>query len=170
MFRDALMLQEAGCRARQISRAETADSCNSAWCQCRWQRLLRMNWMAALTWCWCASCVRHFNRSLPSDRSMKAAGPILPRMPNPAVPARSISNPKNRHRWKTIRQRRNQYTPIRPRLILPAYRYYHRRWPRHRCDMISALHSLRARNPARLICAVPVAPPDTLKKSDCNGG
>ena len=28
--------------------------------------------------------------------------------------------------------------------------------------MIAALHALRARNPARLICAVPVAPPDAL--------
>ncbi len=30
--------------------------------------------------------------------------------------------------------------------------------------MISALHALRARNPARLIAAVPVSPPDTLRK------
>ena len=30
--------------------------------------------------------------------------------------------------------------------------------------MISALHGLRNRKPARLICAVPVAPPDTLAK------
>jgi predicted phosphoribosyltransferase len=30
--------------------------------------------------------------------------------------------------------------------------------------MISALHALRARKPAHLICAVPVAPPDTLEK------
>ena len=30
--------------------------------------------------------------------------------------------------------------------------------------MISALHALRARKPARLIAAVPVAPPDTLHK------
>jgi predicted phosphoribosyltransferase len=28
--------------------------------------------------------------------------------------------------------------------------------------MISALHGLRAKKPAKLICAVPVAPPDTL--------
>jgi predicted phosphoribosyltransferase len=28
--------------------------------------------------------------------------------------------------------------------------------------MISALHGLRAQKPAKLICAVPVAPPDTL--------
>lgn len=30
--------------------------------------------------------------------------------------------------------------------------------------MIAALHALRARNPAALICAVPVAPPETLTK------
>jgi predicted phosphoribosyltransferase len=30
--------------------------------------------------------------------------------------------------------------------------------------MIAALHSLRAKNPTELICAVPVAPPETLKK------
>jgi putative phosphoribosyl transferase len=30
--------------------------------------------------------------------------------------------------------------------------------------MIAALHALRERNPARLICAVPVAPPDTAAK------
>ena len=30
--------------------------------------------------------------------------------------------------------------------------------------MIAALHAIRAREPARLICAVPVAPPDTLDR------
>ena len=30
--------------------------------------------------------------------------------------------------------------------------------------MISALHSLRAKRPAKLICAVPVAPPETIEK------
>ena len=30
--------------------------------------------------------------------------------------------------------------------------------------MISALHALRAKNPAKLIAAVPVSPPDTLRK------
>jgi predicted phosphoribosyltransferase len=30
--------------------------------------------------------------------------------------------------------------------------------------MISALHALRARNPAKLVAAVPVSPPDTLRK------
>ncbi|MDD4926492.1 MAG: phosphoribosyltransferase family protein, partial [Methylotenera sp.] len=30
--------------------------------------------------------------------------------------------------------------------------------------MISALHGLRNKKPAKLICAVPVSPPDTLSK------
>jgi predicted phosphoribosyltransferase len=30
--------------------------------------------------------------------------------------------------------------------------------------MIAALHALRAREPRRLICAVPVAPPETLDR------
>jgi putative phosphoribosyl transferase len=30
--------------------------------------------------------------------------------------------------------------------------------------MIAALHALRSKSPAKLVCAVPVAPPDTLEK------
>jgi putative phosphoribosyl transferase len=72
---------------------------------------------------------------------------------------------EKQHQLTIIRQRRMQYTPIKPAED-----------PAHRivivvddglatgATMISALHGLRNRKPARLICAVPVAPPDTLHK------
>lgn len=66
---------------------------------------------------------------------------------------------------ETIRQRRSQYTPIRPP-IDPAGRIVIviDDGLATGATMISALHGLRTRNPAKLICAVPVAPPETLKR------
>jgi predicted phosphoribosyltransferase len=66
---------------------------------------------------------------------------------------------------QTMRQRRAQYTPVRAP-INPAGRIVIviDDGLATGATMISALHSLRARRPAELICAVPVSPPETLEK------
>lgn len=66
---------------------------------------------------------------------------------------------------ETMRKRRAQYTPIRPpidptgRIVIVVDDGL-----ATGATMISALHSLKAKGTAKLICAVPVAPPETIEK------
>jgi putative phosphoribosyl transferase len=63
----------------------------------------------------------------------------------------------------TLRRRRAQYTPARaPADVAGRIAIVVDDGIATGASMIAALHSVRARKPARLVCAVPVAPPESL--------
>jgi len=72
---------------------------------------------------------------------------------------------EKRAQLETMRKRRAQYTPARPP-IDPAGRIaiVVDDGLATGATMIAALHAVRAREPARLVCAVPVAAPDSLER------
>lgn len=72
---------------------------------------------------------------------------------------------ETRRQLALLRQRRERYTPLRPR-VDPAGRIVIvvDDGLATGATMIAALHAVRAQKPARLICAVPVAAPDSLEK------
>jgi predicted phosphoribosyltransferase len=74
-------------------------------------------------------------------------------------------NQEKQRQLETMRQRRAQYTPLRAP-VDPAERIVIvvDDGLATGSTMIAALRALRQRNPKELICAVPVAPPDTLEK------
>lgn len=72
---------------------------------------------------------------------------------------------ERQHQLAVLRERRLRYTPLRPpRAVAGRTVIVVDDGLATGATMIAALHSLRERQPLRLVCAVPVAPPETLAR------
>lgn len=72
---------------------------------------------------------------------------------------------EKQRQMETLRARREQYTPFRQPLDAKGrVAIVIDDGLATGSTMIAALHATRAKQPAKLICAVPVAPPDTLER------
>lgn len=72
---------------------------------------------------------------------------------------------EKRRQLETLRSRRAQYTPQRPSLDAAGrIAIVVDDGLATGATMIAALHAVRAKKPARLVCAVPVAAPESLEK------
>lgn len=89
---------------------------------------------------------------------------MSPRMPAAPAPTRPYLAREAQRQAETLQRRHSQYTPGRPpvdpagRIVIVVDDGL-----ATGATMIAALHSVRSRNPARLVCAVPVAAPDSVE-------